>query len=174
MSGTPFTAPADLGHAVCAGADAGRISLVTLPPDAVPALADAFAAMLPWKAYPFTASQLRAYLAKGEPGAPRYLVTVNGAAAGAMGLRLEWLRGPYLQFLGILPAFQGRGLGAAVLGWMEREARAAGQRNLWVAASDFNLDALRFYTRAGFVAAARIDDLVLDGRTEILLRKRLG
>ncbi|MEI9902060.1 MAG: GNAT family N-acetyltransferase [Hyphomicrobium sp.] len=68
---------------------------------------------------------------------------------------------------------QGRGLGAAFLAFMEREARAAEERNLWVAASEINVDAIRFYERHGFMATARLDDLAYDGRAEILFRKRL-
>ena len=67
--------------------------------------------------------------------------------AGAIGVRRNWLRGPYLQFLGILPAFQRRGIGSVALDWFEGEARAAQAQNLWVAASDFNARALAFYER---------------------------
>ena len=83
------------------------------------------------------------------------------------------LRGPYLQFLGVLPTFQRLGLGRAMLTWFEKEARARGERNLWVATSDFNQNALRFYEHQGFEHAAVLDDLVRDGISEILLRKRL-
>ena len=72
-----------------------------------------------------------------------------------------------------MPRFQRRGLGRTVLDWIEGEVRAIKERNLWVAASEINSDALRFYERHGFAQTARLDDLVYDGRTEILLRKRL-
>jgi ribosomal protein S18 acetylase RimI-like enzyme len=78
-----------------------------------------------------------------------------------------------LQFIGVTPAHQNSGLGSAVLDWMEREARAARERNLWVAVSEINTDAQRLYERHGFFQAARLDDLAWDGRTEILMRKRL-
>ena len=41
---------------------------------------------------------------------------------GAVGLRLNWLRGPHVQFLGVLPGFQGDGLGATMLGYAGFEA----------------------------------------------------
>jgi ribosomal protein S18 acetylase RimI-like enzyme len=113
------------------------------------------------------------YLAAQEPGAPRLLLRIDGEIAGAVGLRLNWLRGPYLQFLGVLPVFQRRGLGNAVLDWFERETRKGNDRNLWVAASDFNAGAIRFYEAHGFKQVARLDGLVRDERAEILLRKRL-
>lgn len=61
-----------------------------------------------------------------------------------------------------------------MLGWLEGEARAGRQRNLWVAASDFNTRARGFYAGHGFVEAATLDDLVTEGRAEILMRKRVA
>jgi len=145
----------------------------SLPEREAPRLGEAFTAIDPWAAYVYPASALAAYFASQEPGAPRFLLTLGGEIAGAVGLRLGWLRGPYIQFLGLLPKFQRRGLGSMALAWVEHEARSAGNRNLWVAASQINADALRFYERHGFAQVAKLDDLVYDGRTEILLRKRL-
>lgn len=141
--------------------------------DAAP-LAAALAAMLPWSVYPYPAEGIRHYLVTEEPGAPRYALTIGGTTAGVAGLRLGWLRGPYLQMLAVLPAFQGHGAGRRVLDWMEREARLRGERNLWVCASEFNDGALRFYERAGFTRVAPLDGLVSDRIAEILMRKRLN
>ena len=149
-----------------------RISLAPIPPETAAHLGRAFAAMEPWSRYPFTPEALTTYFAGGEPHAPRFVVEVNGETAGAIGLRLELLRGPYLQFLGILPAYQRLGLGRLLLDWMEQEAGPA-TRNLWVCAADFNVDALRFYERHGFKRTAVLDGLVQDGFDEVLLRKRL-
>ena len=154
--------------------DGGRvISLHTMSADAAATLGQAFAAIDPWARYPFSVAALTAYLATIESDAPRYAIHVDGALAGAIGTRGAWLRGPYLQFLGVLPTFQRLGLGRAMLTWFEKEARARGERNLWVATSDFNQNALRFYEHQGFEHAAVLDDLVRDGISEILLRKRL-
>ena len=152
----------------------GARALRPLSPAEAQYLGAAFAAMPPWSAYPYSADALAAYLARSEPHAPRLAITCGGEIAGAVGWRLDWLRGAYVQFLGLRSAFQGRGLGEAVMTWLEREARSAGERNLWVAVSDFNDGAIRFYARHGFVATARLDALVRDGRTEILMRKRLA
>jgi ribosomal protein S18 acetylase RimI-like enzyme len=88
-------------------------------------------------------------------------------------VRRNWLRGPYLQFLGVLPAFQHRGIGSLALTWFENEARTGRAQNLWVAASDFNARALSFYERRGFNRVATLEDLIVKGGSEILLRKRL-
>jgi GNAT superfamily N-acetyltransferase len=173
---TSFAAPISIGStgpSDGSGTPAPPITLRPFDPSEAALLGARFAAIPPWARYPFEPEALAAYLGADEAGAPRYAITSGDRLAGAVGLRLAWLRGPYLQFLGILPEFQGQNLGGAVLAWMEREARRAGHRNLWVAASDFNTGAVRFYCRHGFSEVARLDALIQEGRTELLLRKRL-
>ena len=153
---------------------AAQIALDTMTEDAARFLGNGFAAIDPWARYGFSADSLAAYLSKPEAGAPRYVIRIDGAIAGAIGMRDAWLRGPYLQFLGILPDFQAQGAGQLALAWFEGTARARGERNIWVAASEFNSTALKFYERHGFQRAARLDSLIDDGETEILLRKRLS
>ena len=136
-------------------------------------LGAAFAAIDPWASYPYSPDELTSYFAAIEPAAPRYAVRSGDTLIGALGVRMNWLRGPYIQFLGFFPDGQGQQSGSRVLQWFESAARDNSQRNLWVAASDTNAGAIRFYRRHGFEPVADLDGLVADGRTEILLRKRL-
>jgi diamine N-acetyltransferase len=149
------------------------VTLSAVSDTAAKALGAGFAAIDPWARYPYPASALEAYFVAQEPGAPRYAIGSGGETIGALGLRLNWLRGPYIQFLGMLPGKQSRGLGGRVLGWVEADARNQGARNIWVAASDFNAGAIRFYERHGFTRAADLEGLVRDGKTEVLMRKRI-
>lgn len=161
-------------HEVSAGATLGpTLSLERFPTKESERFGSAFAVIEPWAKYPYPASLLAAYFAREEPRAPRFALRQENELVGVVGVRFEWLRGPYLQFLGILPAYQGQGLGGAVVQWLERESRKSGEQNLWTCASDFNATALRFYERRGFQRIATIEGLVRDDRNEILLRKRL-
>jgi len=137
------------------------------------ALADAVAKLEPWRTYKYPAAKLTGYLARQEPGAPRFFFRRDDKVAGGIGLRLNWLRGPYIQFLAVLPPFQCQGLGSAAIAWVEAQARLDEERNLWIAASEINEHARRLYERLGFREAAKLDDLVCQGRSEILYRKRL-
>lgn len=137
-------------------------------------LAEAVCALEPWRTYGYPSEKLAEYLARHEPGAPRFVLRHDGELAGGIGLRLNWLRGPYVQFLAILPPFQGHGSGSALLAWVEAQVHAGGERNLWIAASEINIRARRLYERLGFREVARLDDLVSEGRAEILYRKRLS
>ncbi len=165
--------PIDIGTS----ASGTRISLAPMTLDAADALGAAFSKIDPWVRYPLNPAGhgaiLGAHLGAIEPGAPRYEVSAGAAACGAVGLRLNWFSGPYLQFLGILPGFQGQGLGSMVLSWLDAAAREHGARNVWVAASDFNAGAIRLYEKHGFKRVAVIDNLVADGLNEVLLRKKL-
>jgi diamine N-acetyltransferase len=149
------------------------LALTEITSEETATLGDAFAAIDPWARYPYPANALQSYFATLEPGAPRYAIRNGGALAGAVGIRFNWLSGPYVQFLGLLPGHQSQGTGGRVLRWLEDDARKHGARNLWVAAADFNADAIRFYERFGFISVAQLDDLVRNGRTERLLRKKL-
>jgi diamine N-acetyltransferase len=137
-------------------------------------LGTAVAGMFPWSDYAYPASALARFLATSDPGALRFAFAVDGEIVGAAVVRPIWLRGPYLNFIALLPVAQRRGIGGAFLDWMEREARTAEDRNMWVAASEINADAIRLYERHGFEETTRLDGLVCDDRTEILFRKRLS
>jgi len=152
---------------------AGPLLLKPMSPEDALLLGGALAAMPPWSRYPVRVEAMETYLAVHEPGAPRYSVWSRGTCCGAVGMRMNWLRGPYIQVLGLLPEVQSSGIGAQLLTWVEGEARLRGERNLWVAASEFNTRALSFYERHGFMRVASLDALLQDGFTEILLRKRL-
>lgn len=127
----------------------------------------------PWLSYPYPAASLQRFLSADDPCARRQVIRVGSDIAGVLVVRSNWMRGPYIHLLAVLPDWQGRGLGRAAIATVEREARERGDRNLWIAASDFNAGALRLYQRLGFSVVATLDDLVRDGRAEILMRKRL-
>ena len=150
-----------------------RVALGPIPLGETLRLATGFAAIDPWARYGYAPARLATFFSGSEPSAPRYALYADGDIAGVVGLKLDWLRGPFLQFLGILPEAQGQGLGSSVLTWIELEARRGGHRNLWVTASDFNVRALGLYRRHGYEETARLDGLVSDEHAEILLRKRL-
>lgn len=151
----------------------GGLTLTVMTPEEAAAFGDICAAIDPWLSYPFTSDQLTAFFTVEDPTAPRFTARLSGELAGALAIRRDWLRGPYIHMLAVAPKFQGGGAGSALLSWVEAQSRAAGDRNLWIAVTDTNTGAQRLYARHGFVETARLDGLVLDGRTEFLMRKRL-
>lgn len=152
---------------------AADVTLVPLPVSEATSLGAAFAAIDPWASYPYPAAGLADYFSQGDHSSPMLAVQCAEHTVGVVGLRLNWLRGPYLQFLGFLPPYQSLGLGAMVLGWIDEQTKIAGQRNVFVAASDFNVKALQFYERHGFSRVGVLQGLVREDRDEVLLHKKL-
>lgn len=124
----------------------------------------------PWRRLNYPATDLSRYLVGSDPALRRYALDVSGDLAGVISVRYPWLRGPYLELLGIFPAYQGAGLGGEALGWFEQQAGLAAA-NAWVLVSAFNIKARAFYERHGFVTIGLIEALVKPGYDEILLRK---
>jgi GNAT superfamily N-acetyltransferase len=162
MTSSPFSGPTN---------ELGGARLVALEARDCAQLAEAIAAMPPWSVMNYPADALARFLASSDGGVLRYLVEIGGEPAGAVSVRYPWLKGPYLELLAILPAYQGAGVGSGILNWFEREAIRLAARNLFVCTSSFNTRALGFYGRHGFRLAATLHGLVAEGYDEILLRK---
>lgn len=150
------------------------LELIEGPDDELAALGEIFSALDPSATYRVSPQTLAGYYAAIEPGAPRFKIKLDKETAGILGLRLAWLRGPYLQYLAVVPRFQGRRIGTRLLAWFEHEARARSERNIWICASAFNEGAARLYQRHGFEIVAALDGLVADPHIELLMRKRLA
>ena len=138
-----------------------------------PSLAAAIVAMEPWSVMNYPAERLAEFLATQDGGVTRCVIEVGGEGAGVISVRYPWLKGPYLELLALLPPFQRRGIGGRLLDRFEGEAASRWARNLFVCASSFNENALRFYRSHGFQHAAVLPGLVAEGYDEILLRKLL-
>jgi GNAT superfamily N-acetyltransferase len=152
--------------------DLGCCALRPMTDAAAAHLAPRMAGMDPWRRLDYEAAALQHYLVTDSPGLSRYQIAVDGQCAGVVAVRSPWLRGPYLELLAVLPGHQGRGIGAAVLRWLEAQAEPA--RNLWVVVSAFNEGARRFYARHGFAEVGAVPGLVREGFDEILMRRVVG
>ena len=80
----------------------------------------------------------------------------------------------HLCLLGIQPAFQGRGLGEALVSWLEASAATAGIVRIKVEAREDNPRAIAFYEKRGFRAQARVPGYYRGIIDAVRLEKRLG
>lgn len=135
-------------------------------------LGRSLAAMDPWLQLGSTVSALTDYLERDDPALLRQALLQGGELAGVIAVRAPWLRGPFIELLAVLPSFQRRGVGRQAVAWLV--SRALPAKNLWASVSDFNLPARAFWRHHGFEEVAPLPDLVRQGATEILLRRRLG
>jgi GNAT superfamily N-acetyltransferase len=147
---------------------------LSCPPTAeqAQAIAEMLAVSEPWASLKFSAAALASYLNREDAALRRYVISVDGDLAGIICVRHPWLRGPYIELIGLSPKHRGKGIGKQVLAWAETEARRE-SKNLWVLTSSFNHQALKFYQGLGFYPIGPIQGLVSPEHDEILLRKIL-
>lgn len=142
--------------------------LLPFTADTARSAAPQLAELDPWLTLGYQPEKLRSYLLRPDTSLHRFLVSVSGREAGIVCCRYPWLFGPFLELLAVYPPFQNRGCGREILNWLEKPAAFT---NLWTTVSSFNLRALNFYYRSGFVEAGILPNLVRPGFDEILLRK---
>lgn len=94
----------------------------------------------------------------------------NGAPVGTLLLNVtRWNRTAHIVLLSVLPEYQRKGIGAALVHHARAEARASGMRRLTVGTGHQNWRALLFYLRNGFVPEICRHDFGGPGIHEILL-----
>jgi diamine N-acetyltransferase len=135
-------------------------------------LAKMLAGLEPWRTLGYTTEGLASYLTRNDPALRRFRIVAGAANVGIVCIRYPWLRGPYIELIGLSPAGQGQGLGGDVVTWIEQEVRCEAA-NLWALVSSFNEAARRFYAKHGFIEIAALDELAAPGYDEILVRKPL-
>lgn len=146
----------------------GTCSLLPLGLDLAMAAAHQLAGLDPWLTLGYQPEKLTQYLQYPDVSLHKFLVSISGQPAGVVCCRYPWLFGPFLELLALYPQYQGQGYGREILVWLENQVASS---NLWTSVSAFNVRALKFYTKFGFVAVGVLPDLVLTGFDEILLRK---
>ncbi|HSW30128.1 MAG TPA: GNAT family N-acetyltransferase [Longimicrobiales bacterium] len=107
---------------------------------------------------------------------PRYEVHVaqeGGEPCGVVFLQDKGLAGsPYLKSIAVSPRMRGRGVGTALLDFAEARWRGEA-RWFFLCVSSFNTRARALYERRGYDVVGELPDQVVDGSSEIIMRKRL-
>lgn len=136
-------------------------------------LAQQLVTMTPWQDLAYQAPTLQRYLLSSQSDFESLCLWVDKQPAGVICLRSPWLRGTLLELLAILPDFQQQGWGRWLMQWLRESAKSRQQHNLWTLTSAFNTPAIQFYTAQGFTPIGQLDDFIVEGQHELLLRQRL-
>jgi GNAT superfamily N-acetyltransferase len=130
--------------------------------DARPADAAAIAALLGELGYPAEAAQVELRLEgiAGDQSSRLFVVDVNGGVAGLGGLHVLPLiehdeLGCMLTAMVVGAKHRRQGIGAELVGAVEREARSRGCNRLVLSSADRRTDAHAFYESLGFEATGR-------------------
>jgi [ribosomal protein S18]-alanine N-acetyltransferase len=105
---------------------------------------------LPWK---WTPSRVSHAIADHTTNV---VVAFEGNVLAAFGIMLYREDAAHLQLLAVRPGARRRGVGSAVLRWLEEVALVAGVSHLSLESREDNVPALAFYRKHGYVAGSRI------------------
>ena len=118
----------------------------------------------------YDVATLARHVARHARGTDLSLVAAAGKDIVGYAFLWEFDRPFPLLGLGVADAWQGRGLGGALLDLLVVEARAAGRDGIDLTTVPSNLRARRLYESRGFRAAGEVDNVAGDGRVVRELR----
>jgi len=102
------------------------------------------------------------YVARDENGLAGFLILcMTGAFVG------------YIQTVLVHPDRRGHGIGSRLVQFAE-ERILRESPNIFMCVSSFNRDARRLYQRLGYQVVGELTDYIVQGHSEILLRKSVG
>ena len=103
----------------------------------------------------------------------RYVAMDGDRLAGLLILNLAGVLAGYLQTICVAPEYRGRGAGAEIMRFAETRILLE-HPNVFLFVSSFNTAARHFYERLGYTQVGEIPDFLVNGHSEILMRKTVG
>ncbi|MCW3088577.1 MAG: putative acetyltransferase [Sediminibacterium sp.] len=108
-----------------------------------------------------------------DPLSEVYLVSEAGTRAGFIMIKMKGSFTGYIQSIAFDAPARGRGIGQAVIGYIETLIFQA-HPNVFICVSSFNTRAQQLYLRLGYEVIGTLKDYVIRGHDEILMRKTRG
>ena len=108
-----------------------------------------------------------------DPSREVYVLRDDEVLGGFLILCLTGAFVGYIQTICIHPEQRGRGLGSKLVAFAEQRILAEFP-NVFMCVSSFNQDARRLYERLGYAVVGELTDYIVQGHSEILLRKTAG
>jgi ribosomal-protein-alanine N-acetyltransferase len=108
-----------------------------------------------------------------DPTREVHLLKEDGVIAGFLILCMTGAFIGYIQTICIDPEHRGRGLGSRLVAFAEQRILSE-VPNVFMCVSSFNHEARRLYERLGYQVVGELTDYIVQGHSEILLRKSIG
>jgi ribosomal-protein-alanine N-acetyltransferase len=102
-----------------------------------------------------------------------YVVTENNTIIGFAILQMAGTFTGYIQSILVTESCRGRGIGTQLIRFCEDRILQVSP-NIFMCVSSFNTDAARLYKRLGYETVGELRNFVINGHSEILLRKTIG
>jgi ribosomal protein S18 acetylase RimI-like enzyme len=108
-----------------------------------------------------------------SPGKETHLAVGGAEIRGFILLNVKGAFLGYIQSICVAPQWRGQGIGRKLVDFAEQ--RVFGRHpNMFICVSSFNHGAQRFYRRLGYEVVGELRDYLVQGHSEILLRKSIG
>lgn len=125
----------------------------------------------PWKT--LGVSFERAQHVLTDPSREIYLGQIAGQPVGFMILQMQGALVGYIQSICVHPDWRNQGIGEQLIKFAE-ERIFQDSPNVFLFVSSFNEAAERFYQRLGYEVIGPVENFIISGHAEILMRKTTG
>jgi [ribosomal protein S18]-alanine N-acetyltransferase len=102
-----------------------------------------------------------------------YVAIADGQLAGVIVVNMNGAFVGYIRGLAVVPEWRSRGIGSQLMKFAEGRIFRQSP-NVFLCVSGFNPRAQRFYRRLGYRRIGELKNYVIDGASEILMRKTIG
>jgi [ribosomal protein S18]-alanine N-acetyltransferase len=108
-----------------------------------------------------------------DPTKEVYVATVESRLAGFVIINMQGAFIGYIQTICIAHESRGKGIGSALVAFAE-ERILSETPNVFLCVSSFNAEAKKLYERLGYTVIGELNDYIVTGYSEILMRKSTG
>ncbi len=108
-----------------------------------------------------------------DPSREVYVVAMEGQVVGFAILNMQGAFVGYIQTVCVKPEWRNKGLGSRLVAFAE-ERIFREWPNVFLCVSSFNPGARKLYERLGYKTVGELEDYLVSGHSEILMRKTLG
>ena len=102
-----------------------------------------------------------------------YLALIDGEVIGFIVVIMKGAFTGYIQSICVSPDYRGKGVGSRLMDYAETRILLE-TPNVFLCVSDFNDRAMKLYLRRGYKVIGEIPDYLIEGSSEIFLRKTIG
>lgn len=108
-----------------------------------------------------------------DPSREVYVATTGDEIVGFIVLLMNGAFVGYIQSVCVTPGWRGRDIGSQLMGFAERRIFSE-TPNAFVCVSSFNDGAQRLYERLGYEVVGELEDYIVSGHSEFLMRKTIA
>lgn len=108
-----------------------------------------------------------------DPSREVYIAWLENKIAGFIIIEMTGTFKGYIKSICVSPSHRNKGIGSLLMSYAE-ERILSETPNVFLFVSSFNMGAIRFYQRLGYERIGELKDFIIEGYSEILMRKTKG